>query len=166
MKLDLSRYAPPGHSLRTERNVLLYGLVFSAVISLNFFLRFSDALGWLYRGNGSSRTLVPGAVMPDFVVLLDRSLIGFFVLAACMAAFAIDHYLYHRRESKSIYLMRRLPDRWELYRRCLTLPLLAAAACLLAALLVLLLYLAIYLTVTPDVCLTPGQWRKIWSVRL
>lgn len=68
--------------------------------------------------------LRPGAVMEDFAQLLDWMLLGFAVTAVCMAALAVWHYASHFQGSRSIYTMRRLPQRWELARRCLTLPLL------------------------------------------
>ncbi len=166
MKLDLSRCAPPGLDLRPEKGAFGGGMAFSALFSLSFLTRFSDELERLYWRNGMERTLRPDAVMPDFVQVLGGALIGFAVLALCMAAFVAVHYACHHQGSKSIYLMRRLPNRWERHRRCWTLPLLGIAACLLAAFVLLLIYYAIYMLATPEVCLTPGQWRKIWSVRI
>ena len=62
--------------------------------------------------------------------------------------------------------MRRLPDPWELHRRCLTLPLLAAGLSLLCGAAFFFLYFGIYLAATPAQSLAPGQWQKIWSVML
>ena len=42
--------------------------------------------------------------------------------------------------------------------------LLGAAICLAAALILLLVYFAVYQLVTPEACLTPGQWEKLWRV--
>ncbi len=164
MKLDLSRCAPPGLDLRAETCLFGGCMALSTLFSLSFLVRFFEERDRLYRSSGSERTLLPDAVMPDFADVLDGALIGFAVLALCMAAFVAVHYAYHHQGSKSIYLMRRLPDRWERHRRCWTLPLLGIAACLLAAFVLLLIYYAIYMLATPEVCLTPGQWRKIWRV--
>lgn len=165
MKLDLSRHAPPGLDLAPELRVFTAGMALSALFSLLFYaVRYSDRLEQLYWKNGAERTLIPGAVMPDFAEVLGQALIGFLIVAVCMAAFAAVHYSCHYQKSKSIYTMRRLPNRWELHRRCLTLPLAGLAASLLAAFLLLLVYYAAYMLITPDTCLTPDQWRKIWSV--
>ena len=102
--------------------------------------------------------------MPDFTEILDRSLWGFLVAIIAALALIGVHYACHYQDSKSIYTMRRLPNRWELHRRCLTLPLLAAAVYLILAFVILLIFYAVYMNLTPDVCLTPGQWQKIWSV--
>lgn len=159
---DLSRYVPLGVDWRSEGK-LFCGLLIGAVLfSLGFFQRMSRHLGDLYWYQYGKHTLIPGAVMADFDVVLGRALLGFAVAAVCMAALGALHYARHWRESKSIYLMRRLPDRWELHRRCLALPVMAVALCLLIALALLLLYFGIYLAATPEQCLRPGQWQNIW----
>ena len=166
MKLDLSRHAPPGMPLKEEKTVYIVGMAFSAIFGLSSFTsRFSNHLAELYWVNGSTKTLKVGAIMPDFVEILDGTLVGFFVLSACFLAQIAAHYVYHYQGSKSIYTMRRLPNRRELHRRCLTLPVLAATIFLIMAFVFLLIFYADYMIVTPDVCLTPDQWQKIWSVR-
>lgn len=166
MKIDLSRHAPPGYDLKAEKGLFIAGMVLSILYSLFAFgNRFSNHLAELYWINGSTKTLKAGAIMPDFVEILDGTLVGFFVLSACFLAQIAAHYVYHYQGSKSIYTMRRLPNRRELHRRCLTLPVLAAAIFLIMAFVFLLIFYADYMIVTPDVCLTPDQWQKIWSVR-
>lgn len=167
MTFDLSRYAPPGWDLRREKQIFGYGMILAAFAGLVVFLaRFCDALDrlyWTQRVDGEwERTLRPGAVMADYKEVLGGALLGFGILALCLAAFIPLHYAYHHQGSKSIYLMRRLPDRWERHRRCWTLPLLGIAACLLAAFLLLAACYAIYMLATPEECLTVGQWQKIW----
>ena len=165
-KPDFSRYAPPGADLRPQRRVLLLGMVFSLLYSLGFVYRCIDARAGLYVYNASSgvHVLREGAVMPDFFRVLDGALLGFGLLAILMLGFCIVYYAYHRQGSRSIYLMRRLPNRWELHRRCLSLPLLGAAVCILAAALLLPLYYGVYCLATPAQCFRPGQWEMIWRV--
>ncbi len=163
-KLDLSRYAPPGLNLKPGRQVFITGAAASALGSLTFFARYFSARSTLYGYDGAVRVLLPDAVMPDFFPLLGNALYGFLILSLCMLGFIVYHYAYHRQGSRSIYLMRRLPNRFELHRRCLTLPLLAALLSLLFALLLILLCYAIYMLATPRECLTPHQWQRIWSV--
>lgn len=164
MKLDLARHAPLGFNLRHERQFFVTGMVCAVLYSFTFPYRYANALTQLYRYEGTKRVLPADAAMPDFSVLLDTALVGFFILALCMLALIPYHYAYHYQGGRSIYLMRRLPNRWELHRRCLTLPLLAVALCLLAAFMLLLIYFGVYMAITPEICLTPGQWAKIWSV--
>ena len=159
---DLSRLAPPGFGLRTELQLFGTGSALAVLNSARYPVRFirarRDVILALQRG------LTPE--MPDFCSLIDGVLLGFALLAACMLLAAAAHYLYHLQGSKSIYLMRRLPSRWELHRRCLTLPVLGAALCLVASAVLLLLYLGIYRLFTPEILQTPLQWQKLWSVLL
>ena len=53
-------------------------------------------------------------------------------------------------------------QRVELHRRCLTLPICAAFGCAVCAFVLLLVYFAIYMLMTPQECLQPEQWYKIW----
>ncbi len=161
-KEKLRPYAPVGMNLNTEFWVFILGLIFSTLFSLFFFADFDNAYDRLFRHEGDRKILRPDAVMPDFDVLALQYFVGFGILALIMLLFIFFHYGYHHQETKSIYLMRRLSDPWELHRRCLTLPLLGAGATLLVAFVLLLLFFAVYMAVTPEECLTPCQWQKIW----
>ena len=150
---DLSRYAPVGMKLHMEKTVCGLGLGASLVYSGLFLIRFADACGELYEYKGVDRVLIEGAKIERFGVLLGNGLVGFAITAVVMLLFSIYHYLYHFQDSKSIYLMLRLPDRWELSRRCLTLPVAAAVLSLAAAVVLLGFYFGIYLLFTPKGCL-------------
>jgi hypothetical protein len=166
MKLSLrslERHVPPGVSLVQELGWLAVGGGSGLLYSLRFLGDYLMAYQSLFVWEGTRRILDTSKVMPDFVEVLGNSLNGFLLLALCMLPLLIYHYTYHYQGSKSIYLMKRLPSRWELPRRCITLPLLGVTASLVAALLLLLLYFAVYLAFTPRACLSPGQWQKLWS---
>lgn len=163
MKLpEFSRHAPLGFDLSIERGFYLTGLICATVYSMGFFVRYVNALDELYAYENRERFLLDTAVMPDFVDLLGGALWGFLALAVAMLAFAVYHYAYHRQGSNAFYLMRRLPKRFELHRRCLALPIGAALGCALCAFVLLLLYFGIYLLFTPRECVQPEQWYKIW----
>ena len=166
MKNKLKCYVPLGANLDTELKWIAYGLVAAFIYSLSYFITYSGHYRALFRWDGMTKVLQEGAVMPDFIDILGVSLIGFVVLAVCMIAMLVYHYASHFQGSKSIYLMRRLPSRWELWRRCLTLPVLVAVLSLVVALILLLIYFGHYMARTPDVCLTGHQWQKIWNVLL
>lgn len=165
-RLDLKRLVPPGLDARQELRWMLAGWALSFMYSLGCVIHMVQERDELYRVADGGRVLRSDAVMPDFAGLLGSHLHGFLLVAVCMLAVVAYHYLYHRQGSKSIYTMRRLPDGMELHRRCWTLPVLMALASLLAAFALLMIYYAIYMFVTPDACLTTGQWQKLWSVIL
>lgn len=162
MKKDLSYYAPPGMELEQEKKIFIIGMVLSLLFGfLIYGIEFSDCLEKLYWKNGAERCVIPGAVMPDFTVILGGSLMGFDIVFALMIAAAVMHYGYHTGISKSIYTMRRLPSRWELHRRCLTLPICGMVISKVTAFVVLLICYGFYVGLTPRECILSGQWEKI-----
>lgn len=164
MKKDLSYYAPPGMELNQEKRVFIIGMVMATIFSfLIFGIEFSDCLEKLYWKNGAERTVIPGAMMTNFVELFGESVLGFKIVAALMIAAAVMHYVYHTLESKSIYTMRRLPSVWELHRRCLTLPICGVIISMVTAFVILLICYGFYVGLTPEECVLPGQWQKIWK---
>lgn len=157
-------YVPAGIDGAREKFGFFVGLAAAAGYSV---LVFAARLGMAYRAlfevAGNEKILRQDAVMNDFSWVANGSLRGFAVFAICMAIMMIYHYVYHYQGSKSIYLMRRLPSRWEMWRRCLTLPLTFVVLAAAAVIVLLLLYYGVYILVTPDGCLSPGQWQKFWN---
>ena len=164
MKLpDMKRYAPLGFPLETERNLYLVGLICSVLYSMLFFVRYiaeRDILLAAAEDGWSDGT----KVMPDFAELISGCFNGFFILGTAMLVFILYHYAYHHQGSRPIYLMRRLPRRTELHRRCLTIPLLAALGCMCAVLLLCFIYFGVYMLFTPHIYLAPDQWGKLWRI--
>ncbi len=165
MKINLSRYLPCGVNAHQEMKWLMLGSLASVMYSFGFLIHYAENYQKLFLSidHGMERVLDTSAVMPDFIIVLGSSLTGFLILGLCMAVVIIYHYVYHYLGSKSIYLMKRLPSRLELHKRCFILPLLAIAICFLSAMMLLFVYFAIYLAFTPKECLTPHQWQKLWN---
>ena len=162
-RIDWARWAPPGYDFRRERRLGLIGVGFASAFALLAFLpRFQDAVARLYWRSGPERALIPGAVMAEFSPLFRGCLLGLALVALCLPLAVIHRYRYHSQGSRSIYLMRRLPNRWELHRRCLALPLAALAICPVLALALRLICFGIYLALTPDGCLPAGGWALFW----
>lgn len=164
MKKDLTYYAPPGMELKQEKKIFVTGMILSSLFSLMVFgIKFSDCLEKLYWKNGAERTVIPGAMMTNFVELFGEAFIGFKVVFALMIAAAVMHYTYHFLESKSIYTMRRLPSVWELHRRCLTLPVGGMIISKGTAFLIVWICYGFYVGLTPAECVMSGQVQKIWE---
>ena len=161
-KIDLSRYAPLGINVRSEWLGYAAGLVVAIVYSMIYLLRYFNARQNLYEWTLKGWQLRDGAIMPDFAALMEGMLLVFAVIALTMLGLAAYHYIYHRIDTKSYYVMRRLPSRWELHKRCLTLPVAGLLICGAAALIVILIYYWIYMGCTPKECLMPGQWAIFW----
>lgn len=149
MKDFFARNLPLDSDPGQEGRWLLWGAVLGLAADLNFLISYLQARSSLWIYQGRYRTLRPDAVMMPFPTLLGFSLWGCFLAAIAMVGLAAWHYALHFRGSKSIYTMRRLPQRWELHQRCLTVPALAAAGYLLEAALLLGLDYLIYRLATP-----------------
>lgn len=121
MRIPIERYAPPGVDVQQEVERTVWGLIAAAVLSLRFLLAYLGSRSELYDvlPNGV-RVLEEHAMMPTFRDLFSWSFLGFGIFLLAMAAVAAMHVAYHYQGgSRPIYLMRRLPDRWEYWRRCL-----------------------------------------------
>jgi len=164
-RFDPSRYVPLGISWKKELGKKgIWNAVAMSVGLLFFWLMYIPAQNDLWERHGSEHVLVPGAVMRDFAECMQFALLMFLVVVLAELMQIREFYKYHREGSMSIYLMRRLPSRWELHRRCLAFPLLGLGLCAAAAFLTVVLCYAYYMIATPDACLTPGQWQKFWRL--
>ena len=123
------KQTPPGRQAAGQLRVFGWGLLAAAVYSLSFLWRLLGTLE-VFDLRGAWRRDVR---LPPFRQLFSGALLGFWVLAAVMAAFAALYYAGLWQGAKSIYLLRRLPQKGELARRCLTLPALGVLASALAA---------------------------------
>lgn len=160
---DPTRYVPAGISWQKELGKLGIWLGVCAVWGfMTFLMQYlpdqSDLMEWVE----GERFLIPGSVMSDFHESMNLVLLLFPMACLYLVWTAVAYYQYHREGSMSIYLMRRLPDRWELHRRCLVFPFAGLVLCGIAAFLTVVLCYIYYMVATPEVCLTPGQWQKYW----
>ena len=152
------RLTPPGYDASVELGWLALGGMIAFIYSLCAFAgELGKQLRWLGKNPGDR-------MMPYFAEILGSSLWGFVILAVIALLLIPVHAGYWYQGSRSIYLMRRLPQKGELLRRTAGLPVLIAAAALAAALALLLVYFAIYCLVTPDANQPDGQWAALMRV--
>jgi len=152
----LDGMAPPGIGTDGEIGYFVSGLIFALFMSLEFFFNYNEAYSEFYDQIDSVGYVV------DFTEVLGGSLDWFYLYSIIVLCMVIRYYLYYRKDSKSIYLMKRLPNRFELHKRAWALPLLGMLVTLLAAFVVLVIYFVIYMTVIPKGFIAPEQWQKIW----
>ena len=155
MRIDLQRYVPLGIEAQGERKLLRYSLAAGTVWSVLVFANsYYDAYRNLFIPNGYLRSVLrEGAMMPGFFEILAGSETLFLLICAVMPVWAAYHYYYHVSGSKAIYLMRRLPERWDLHRRCLAMPLAGLLAAPALQGLLGSLYYLVYILCTPRQCL-------------
>ena len=145
-----------GYSLLWFVLFVLFGAV------LVFVIRYTQARGLLYTTVLGRRVLYTGAQIAPLEELLRGVFLpalGYAVI--CLVQIGVNYASFYRG-AKSVYLMRRVPDRWELPRRCAAIPLLALAAGLLLTAGCVLLCDLIYFKATPPQCIPAGQHVLFW----
>lgn len=159
-RFDLTKITPPGTDVFIEIKRFCIALFCATCCSIQIYgISLHRTYDYtLFEYVGTERVLSPNAVMPPFPDILGRSLWFYYFVALCSLSIIILYFMQYYRGSKSIYLMRRLPQRWELLRRSITLPVLGALISLLTAFLMMLLFLAAYYLVTPEQCLPSNPW--------
>lgn len=164
MRKFLIRHAPPGIPLRQEIYCFLIGHLCAFLLSLGFLANYLEARRMLFDHVNGKRLLIEGAVITDFPQLLRFTALGYFAVVCFMLGLILNHYIYYRQGSMSIYLMKRLPRPGERHLRALTLPLLAILLTVLVALILRFLYFTIYLLATPVECLPEQVWKQLWRL--
>ncbi len=158
-KPDLSRYIPLGRKSSQPMQggifLLVVGTLRAVVELMDNYLAARDSLFETVRVSMIEvhQELIPGAMIHPFPSLIQHSFDFFPLFWLFMLWEVIDCYLYHRKETRSIYLMRRLPDKWDLHRRCWGRPLIYTAGSIVLIGLILLSYFIVYLVFTPAECL-------------
>ena len=149
----LEKYAPLGVNVYSGLKWDIAGVVLATLQSMLFFMRYGIARGALYEEYAGKKVLIEGAVIEDFAILTKGIFSCFYIVCVSILLSVGYNYLYHFQGSKMIYLMKRLPDKWELYRRCLTLPIAGALIIATWGLVLRMIYFAIYMLCTPSQCL-------------
>ena len=168
-KRKLHELVPPGVDGEKHADRLYTGLLLSLILSCMGFV-FSISLHW-NRVQDYTPTTDANYVLSecDFLSTLLFPLIGvsiffgFVYVAIAAIILAISYYRGFSQESQAIYLMHRLPDRWELARRCLSLPLMTIGICALAILVLTLIFFGIYWAITPEGLKDFGQLKTAIS---
>lgn len=135
-KYDLTCLVPPGVNAKEEAQAVVLGLAASVIFSFGFLIRLNKVCREEAAGAAES--------IPVFPKLLGNSLAGFVVMIIAMALLCIVHWHMHYKDSKSIYLLKRLPDKLELLRRTAGLPIAGAALSIILALILFAVYFAVF----------------------
>ena len=151
---------PPGYPWNSTLKAAAWGGVFALLWSLTYFVAYSDHYSWLFITHNGKRIFSEDSVMSNFADIVDGKLLGFVILMIAALGLIGLHYTYHYQGSKSIYVMKRLPKKRELWRRCITLPVILALISGTAAAVLRVIFYVFYMIVTPETALPPGQW--IW----
>ena len=150
----LEKYAPLGMDVHTELIGYIVSVIVATLLSMiAFFVRYLAARSELYESYAGKIVLIEGAIIKDFASLTKGVFILIVIICVTTLLRAGYYYMYHYQGSIMMYLMKRLPDKWELHRRCLTLPIAGAVIMAVWSLVLRMIYFAIYMLCTPSQCL-------------
>jgi hypothetical protein len=150
-----------GASESREKKLICWGLGLSSLYSLGFFMSLDKSISSLYDLWGSKKVLAADRYIDDFCEIIRGKFRLFGIFAIIMLALCLMHYLSHFSGSRSIYLMRRLPQRWELLKRCVTVPLMGIVLCVILMVILTAIYFGAYMVFTPKGHILPGQFSKL-----
>ncbi|MGN0267109.1 MAG: hypothetical protein ACI4D7_05465 [Lachnospiraceae bacterium] len=162
MRKKLEKRIPPGADPVQELCSCMVLLLLEFVISLGYLSAYYNHLDNLYYIKGRKKYLLEGAVMPSLNELMQGRMFGFVILICGCMVLAAVHYVSFYRESKSIYLMKRLKSASELHKRCLALPVLCILCGIILMVILIALYSFIYYNLTPAQCLPEPIPFDLW----
>ena len=152
-KSRLEQYVPLGINLAREVFLFVCGITCAILYSFSFGFQYMQAKNALYEIYDGHKRLIENIKISKFWDIAYGCFDGFGIYILCMIGIMIYHYIYHFQGSKMIYLMKRLPKRWDFYKRCLLLPSIAIIIGIIIMVVLSLIYYGIYLICTPYKCL-------------
>ena len=120
--INWDHHVPLGMDGEKRKNQMTGLLCLGLACSLLFVIRYGNARSNLWGYLNGKHQRIPGRMMLEFGELMQGVFLPLAVIAFGFVVVAVLFYLYHYQGCRSIYTMRRLPNRWELWRRCLTMP--------------------------------------------
>ena len=167
MKNLFRKYSPPGTNVSIELTDYLCSLAVMLFIGTVIFMsRFVRTLNDLYTYRYGAKIAIEGARMADINMLLRHSMCGIWIVFGLCLTCAVKYYMSFYRESKSIYVMKRIKDPKELHIHCLTMQLLGMAAAAALAVLTAGIFTLIYYRVSPEWALPPREALDIMGALL
>lgn len=164
MKRELLKLLPVGYNVKKVKTALIWGYIttaaFSAIVYFsNLIENFNDLYFYDEAGN---RLLKTGVKMTSFELLRERAFDLFLIFIFMLLVFSIYNFIYHYIGSKSIYTMRRLPQKFEFIKRCVTIPVIFIILSIASVFVLNFIYFGIYMLVVPEECLLSSakmMWR-------
>ncbi len=164
-KLNLTRlrkkFLPVGINMERANN--LFGACLCLGIGEHFVFLFKYVLEF-YRVNENIKgvTIASGVKMPYFWELQQHSYYGY-VLAVLLVIFiqAYWNYEYYNKKTKSVYVMKMLPDGKEYRRTIWAIPVIEAVFIVAVMIVHVIFDVCVYVFMTPELALYPDYLQHI-----
>lgn len=162
----LDKLFPPGYDREKELRQLVVSFGVAVLYSFQFFFDYYEAYKDLFWYDGIriketglwEKTVRPGEVIVPFKDLIGYSFLFFVVFVIILFVVAGQHYWYYLKGSKSIYLARRIPERFYMLKTTLGLTILGLVLTFLMVGMLLGIFYLVYVFVTPAGCL---PWQSV-----
>ncbi len=159
----IKKIIPVGMNANTEIFILISSFALSVCRALFFYLNYRSSYNYLFEFRDGQKILNEAKTMRDFCTITEGCFDGFVISLFIFIFMIFFHYGYHYKDSKSIYTMKRLPQKKELHIRCITLPSVSIMLCITLSVLLISLFYHHYMTMTPTECMPSGnQWQMFW----
>lgn len=156
------RFLPLGISLERANFLLGAGILIGILGNLFFFGRYILKLNEIKSGM-KGITLDSTLKMPDFWQLEEHAYIGYIIgILLVFILQAYWNYEYYNKETKSVYVMKRLPDRKEYTRTIWVSPAIEVCFILMVMIGQTLLDMGMYIIGTPDPALPSDYLSNIF----
>ena len=166
MKKLIQRLSPPGMRLTAEKAIVAVCWSLSTIWAVGTFItNYLFERSFLFHPEGDLEFLRGGIPpIPSFAALTEGASLGFYTTALIISGFTTFRFLYFIQGSKSIYLIRRLPQRTALFKQTAALPLLGIAVTWMIFLVLTGMMIAVYLLATPKSGLPAEPFKDVWEV--
>ncbi len=168
-KFKLSSYFPLGYDYKSEIGWTIGGYVISLLYSFGFLIKLST-----YENETKSTMLDRGMTAQEaaplntfdlelyFEQILGGSLQLYYVFAIGSLGLIIYRYMFHHIDSKSIYTMKRLPDKNDLRKRCVNASVIYFIIFITTAIILKHFYYIHYVLTVIDFY-APNHYWRIWG---
>ncbi len=146
------------YGISAEKIMMKIGVIYLVPIlySMQFLIHFQNAKNYQIQQAKYAQVAV---YMAEFPTIIYRTFMLFPVAMLGCLGISVLLYSYHFQGSKSIYVMKRLPDSYELWRRVFMVPVVSALLLGICAIVILALYYWYYINVSPAGSAIPVEWR-------
>lgn len=156
LKKKLKNLAPPGSNVETTVKLFICEIALMILISLVAIVKIRDANYQIFH-DIYGYYFDTGKMMPYFYEIVRGRFLFFWVIVLFNITFGIANYMSFSKETKSIYVMKRIPDPKEMFRRSFALPLGGIAVALISAIILLIIFYLVYRYLPPADRIYPVQ---------
>ncbi|MDO5331238.1 MAG: hypothetical protein Q4E99_01040 [Bacillota bacterium] len=149
---QLKSLAPPGADIKETLYIFGAEITIMVLISFSALIRIFDSYSVLDLKKDFFEKM-----MPHFSEIVKESFVLIWVIVLFNIAFGVANYLSFSKVTKSIYVMKRIPDSKEMFRRSFALPFAGIVIAFIIAIILLIIYYLLYRFLPPIDKIYPVQ---------